>query len=72
MELKPQTLRTMGNVGIIFGVAGLAFTLVLAVLVATGASESPQTIMAVWVPIQSAINLGLGWSLRRRAGQLAR
>jgi hypothetical protein len=65
--LEPQSLRRIGTVGIIIGLVGLAFSLVLALLVLTGASEPPQTIMAFWVPIQSIVNVAIGWNLRRQA-----
>ena len=70
--MDPRTLHRMGTISIIVGVTGLAIMVVLFALVAAGATESPQTIMAAWVPIQSVINIGLGWSLRRRAAELSR
>jgi len=70
--IEPQTLRKIGTASIVFGVVGLAFTLLLVGLVATGTTEPPSTFMAIWIPIQSTVNVASGWSLRRRAGQLAR
>jgi hypothetical protein len=51
----------------VVGVVGLGFTLLVVGLVATGTTEPPRTIMAVWVPIQSAVNVAAGWNLRRQA-----
>jgi len=67
--VKPQTLRTIGLVCIVFGIGGLAYTLVLVALAASGTGEPPSTFTALWVPIQSIVNLLAGWNLRRQAGE---
>jgi hypothetical protein len=57
----------IGNVCLVFGMAGLAFTFILAGLVATGATEPPSPFTALGVPVQSVVNLAAGWNLRRQA-----
>jgi hypothetical protein len=66
--MQPRTLRTIGNVGIVAGIVGLALTVIVVGLVVTGATEPPATIMAVLIPIQSVVNVTVGSSLRRQAG----
>src|SRR6476619_4494852 len=63
--VTPKTLRKIGTVCFVFGIAGLAYTLLLLM---TGATISAGTVALI--PIQSAVNVAAGWSLRRRADQL--
>ena len=65
--MEPRTLRTIGNVGIVVGIVGLALTIIIVGLVVTGATEPPSTFMAVVIPIQSVVNVVAGWNLRRQA-----
>ncbi len=66
--MEPKTLRTIGNVAILVGIVGLALTVITVGLVVTGATEPPSTFMAVIIPIQSVVNVAVGWNLRRQAG----
>ena len=49
----------IGNAGLAFGVAGVAYTLVIVGLGMTGAIESPSTFTIVLIGIQSVVR-GLG------------
>jgi hypothetical protein len=64
--MEPSTLRNLGAVCIAVGLLGLAFTLLIAGLVATGSTDPPQTYMVVVVPVQSIVNILVGWTLRRQ------
>jgi hypothetical protein len=66
--MEPKTLRTIGNFGVVVGIVGLALTVIVVGLVVTGATEPPETVMTVVIPIQSLVNVVVGWSLRRQAG----
>jgi hypothetical protein len=66
--MEPKTLRTIGNFGVVVGIVGLALTVIVVGLVVTGATEPPETFMTVVIPIQSLVNVVVGWSLRRQAG----
>ena len=68
--MEPRTLRTIGNVCLVSGVAGLAFMLIFVGLVVTGTTE--PTSVALLVTIQSAVNVAAGWNLRRQAASPAR
>ena len=66
-RMEPRTLRRIGNVCVAFGVLGLAFTVVVVVFAAAGATDAPATSMAIVIPVQSAVNVLAGWNLRRQA-----
>ncbi len=63
--MEPRTLRRIGNICLVSGIAGLAFTVIFVGLVVTGITE--PTAVAVLVTIQSAVNVAAGWNLRRQA-----
>lgn len=70
--MEPSTLRRLGAVCIGVGLFGLACTLLIAGLVATGTSEPPQTFMVFVVPIQSLVNVVVGWNLRQQGAARSR
>jgi hypothetical protein len=65
--VEPRTLRRIGGAAIVFGSLGLAWTVVLVGLAATGAAGMPSAFTVAIVAVQSVLNVAVGWNLRRRA-----
>jgi hypothetical protein len=69
--MKPNTLRNVGTFAIGSGVIGLLALVALVALAGPRPTEPPQSWMVVVVPVQSVVNIVIGWTLRRQAAQLS-
>ena len=70
--MEPSTLRRLGTLCIAVGILGLACTVLVAGLVATGTSGPLRTFMVFIVPIQSVVNVVVGMTLRRQGTAVGR